>query len=182
MIAYKFLRSGARTLFTKASWPLPAASGPASWFEASPGPLVPCRNGLHACKVEDLAYWLADELWEIELDAEWIRAPDALIARRARLLRRIDRWEAPDTRSRFAEACVARAAEGFARTALPPGSVAAQYLEQAQGLAGAGNHVATAYVAALVFSALGRSSEAMTAFRAERGEQGQLLATVVGLG
>jgi hypothetical protein len=181
MIAHKFLRSGARTLFTNLSWPLPAANGSAAWVEAAPGPLVPCRNGLHACRFEDLAHWIADELWEIELDGEWIRAPDALVARRARLVRRLDRWEAPEIRTRFSEACRARAAAVCERAALPASSLAVQYLEQAKGFPAGIHPVVVAYVSALVFSAVAPSGDAMTAFRAERREQGQLLATVVGV-
>jgi hypothetical protein len=182
MIAHKFFRSGARTLFTNLSWPLPAASGSAAWVEAGPGPLVPCRNGLHACRFEDLAHWIADELWEVELDAEWIRAPDALVARRARLVRRIEQWDAPETRAQFSQACLARAANSCASSAVPPASLAAQYLAQAKELAGQVHPVVVAYICALAFSAVEPTADPMTAFRRERHEQARLLATSVGLG
>jgi hypothetical protein len=182
MIALKFLRSGARSLFAQQRWPLPAASGPASWLEAAPGPLAPCRNGFHACRTEDLAFWIADELWEVELDAEWISAPDALVARRARLLRRIERWDAAEVRAHFGHECVARAAAGCARAAAPADHSAAQYLAQAEGFARTANHAVAAYAAALVFGALEPAGNAMSAFRAERREQGRLLASVAGIG
>jgi hypothetical protein len=181
MIAYKFLRSGARALFAAVDWPVPAANGPTAWQQCAPGPLVPCRNGLHACRVEDLACWISDELWEVELDAEWISAPDALVARRARLVRRIQRWESPEARSRFSRGCVGRAADSCSSSRPPPNSVAAQYLQQADEFARAGLHIAAAYASALVFSTAPGSTDTMTAFRAERSEQGRLLATIVGL-
>jgi len=182
MIAHKFTRSGARSLFAQQNWPLPAADAAGSWLEASPGPLVPCRNGLHACRVEDLAFWIADELWEVELDGEWISAPDALVARRARLVRRIERWNVAGFREAFASECVARAADGCARVSAPPQHQAAQYLEQAEGFGRAANDAVAAYAAALVFGALAGADAAQSAFRTERREQGRLLATLVGVG
>ncbi|HKU43035.1 MAG TPA: hypothetical protein VJR89_32975 [Polyangiales bacterium] len=181
MIALKFMRSGARSLFAGQSWPRPSAATPGAWLETGPGPLVPCKNGLHACRIEDLAFWIADELWQVELDAECISAPDALVARRARLVRRIERWDASQARGQFAERCVARAADGCRRAALPDTHRAAQYLEQAEGFARAGNAAVAAYAAALVFGALAPAAGAMTAFRTERREQGPVLADVLGL-
>ena len=178
MIALKFMRSGARSLFAKQAWP----SG--VWLEAEPGPLVPCRNGLHACRIEDLAFWIADELWEVELDGEWLRAPDALVARRARLSRKIERWDEREARAQFAAGCVARAAAGCRRAGVAGDHGAAQYLQQAEGFAAAGNTAVAAYAAALAFGALGPAQDAqdaMGAFRAERREQGALLASVLGL-
>ncbi|HKP63804.1 MAG TPA: hypothetical protein VJV78_44020 [Polyangiales bacterium] len=175
MIAHKFMRSGARALFANQAW----SSG--AWLEAEPGPLVPCRNGLHACRTEDLAFWIADELWEVELDGEWLRAPDALVARRARLSRKIERWDASEVRAQFAGVCVARAADGCRRAGVAGAQKAAQYLEQAEGFAAAGNTAVAAYAAALVFGALGPAHDAMSAFRAERREQGPLLASILGL-
>jgi len=181
MIAHKFLRSGARSLFAQQHWPIPAADRADTWLEAAPGPLVPCRNGLHACRVEDLAFWIADELWEVELDGEWLSAPDALVARRARLVRRIDRWNAPEVRAQFARECVSRAAEGCARAGVPSQHQTSQYLEQAETFARAANTAVAAYAAALVFGALGAAGAAMSDFRSERREQGRLLATLIGL-
>jgi len=60
MIAYKFLRSGRIGPFSGYRWPEPGA-----WVDASG--TDPCRRGVHACRTADLPWWLADELWEIEL-------------------------------------------------------------------------------------------------------------------
>jgi hypothetical protein len=179
VIALKFLRSGAQCLFQARTWPLPAADQPGPWLEAAPGPLVPCRNGLHACRANDLAFWLADELWQVELAGEWISAPDALVARRARLVRRIERWETHAARAEFGEQCVARARAATSQS--QPVAGAAQYLEQAEDFAKAGHHPVAAYAAALVFGALVPATDAMSAFRSERREQGELLASVLAL-
>ena len=50
MIAYKFLRSDHTGVFTRFRWPLPGGA-PWAWAEA---PVVPCRSGIHACRVADL--------------------------------------------------------------------------------------------------------------------------------
>ena len=92
MIAYKFLGKDGRAPFSSRQWPLPASAEPGAWLEASPGPLAACRNGVHACHPLDLVYWMGDELWQVELAGEQIAGPQSLIARRGRLVRRIDAW------------------------------------------------------------------------------------------
>ena len=62
MIAYKFLRSGRIRPFSAFQWPEPDV-----WVHA-PRDLAACKRGIHACRPRDLPWWLADELWEIELD------------------------------------------------------------------------------------------------------------------
>jgi len=37
-------------------------------------------EGVHACALGDLPYWLDDELWEVELDAPIFRAARQLVA------------------------------------------------------------------------------------------------------
>ena len=56
------------------------------------GPLVPCQNGLHPCREQDLVKWLAPALWEVETDGEIIEASDKVVARRARIVRRVETW------------------------------------------------------------------------------------------
>lgn len=176
MIALKFLRRGRRALFSETRWP-DVGEG---FLEAAPGPLVACQNGLHACAVEDLAFWISDELWQVELDGECLRVPDAWLARRARLVRPIERWSNGGVLD-LSQACIARASEQCARAGVPSDHLAAQYLEQAKALAGAAKHAPAAYAAALVMGALAPESESMSAYRAERQAQGTLLAQVVGL-
>lgn len=177
MKAYKFLRAGRLSLITQVVWPEPGAS---SWLEASEGPLVPCRNGLHACRPEDLAYWIGSELWEVELAGEIIDAPDAIVARRARLVRPIEVWSA-DAPKIFGRSCAARASAHVDACALPAGHLARQYAEQALALQDTPYSAAVSFAAALTFAYAGPPGEATRAFRAERAAHGQLLAAAAGL-
>ena len=176
MIALKFLRSGRRALFSETLWPDVGAG----YLEAAPGPLIACKNGLHACAIEDLAFWISDELWQVELADEWLRVPDALVARRARLVRPIERWSNGGA-GELSRACIARASEQCTRAGAQADHLAVQYLEQAKLLADAANHAPAAYAAALVTGALAPVAQAMAAYRAERQAQGRLLAAALGL-
>jgi hypothetical protein len=108
MIAYKFLLPGRIAPFSGAQWP---AAG--QWL-AIEGPLEECRNGLHACRVGDLSYWLSDELWKVELDGELIRGERKIAARRARLRSQVATWDTTARRD-FAWACIRRSAQHAAR-------------------------------------------------------------------
>lgn len=182
MIVHKFLRSGARGLFSDLIWPTPdPASGtalPGAWVEAQSGPLVVCHNGVHACLPEQLPYWIAQELWEVELDSEWLETQYAVVARRARLLRHIVAWDAP-TQARFAQACVSRAEHAVAQAEQP--TLAQEYLEQARSFSGENTAALASYASALAVSATAPAQEAMACFDAERAQQGRLLAQAVGL-
>ena len=102
MKAYKFLRVGRVGAFSGEPWPEDTT------IEVEV-PLAECRNGVHACRAEDLAYWLDDELWEIELEGELVEGPLKLVARRGRLVRPLDAWN-DDARREFAWWCLRRAA------------------------------------------------------------------------
>lgn len=106
MIAYKFLCEGAVGRFSKLRWPTPDGERPGAWLEAA-GALEACVSGVHACRAEALAYWFDDELWRIELDGEIVDEGTVLVARRGRLVARVDGW--PPVSSAFAEDCAARA-------------------------------------------------------------------------
>ena len=97
---YKFMREGAVSPFTGVRW------SRGEWVEA--GPPVPCRHGVHACRLEHLPYWLNAELWEVELDGEIVETGHKLVAERARLVRRIDRWDRGAFR-KLAVSCAAQA-------------------------------------------------------------------------
>ena len=62
MIAYKFLRSGRIGPFSAFPWPEPGV-----WVHA-PRDLAACDAAFTPADPSDLPWWLADELWEIELD------------------------------------------------------------------------------------------------------------------
>jgi hypothetical protein len=71
-------------------WPRPTGDGPGPWVEAAA--VRPCHEGIHACTAGGLAYWLQDELWEIELDGEILLTHHKVVARRGRLVRRVEGW------------------------------------------------------------------------------------------
>jgi hypothetical protein len=104
MIAYKFLRSGRIGPFSAFHWPEPGI-----WVRA-PRDLAACRRGIHACRPSDLPWWLADELWEIELDGPVDPDEHKLIAPAGRLRARIEAWT-PACAQEYANACAWRAQE-----------------------------------------------------------------------
>jgi hypothetical protein len=107
VIAYKFLARGGVGPFSRYAWPLPRDDRPGAWVSAAAGAVL-CRSAVHACRVRDLPWWLQDELWEAELDGEIATGRHKVMAPRARLLRRVDPWDAPCSQ-RFADACAMRA-------------------------------------------------------------------------
>jgi hypothetical protein len=102
MIAYKFLRSGRIGTFSAFQWPDPGV-----WVRA-PRNLAACRRGIHACRPGDLPWWLADELWEIELDGPVEADEHKIIAPAGRLHSQIDAWT-PACAQEYGDACAWRA-------------------------------------------------------------------------
>lgn len=175
MIAFKFLRPDALAIFSGRSWqpPQPGEAGP--WVEAGDGPLLPCVNGIHASAPHDLAFWLAEELWQVELEGETIDGPQAIVSRRGRLLHRVEGWNA-EAALALARACLQRAAAAVAAAGESAPGAARSYVREAQGFIDRGDGVVAAYASALAVSALAPVAEADAAFRAERREQSLLLA------
>jgi len=56
------------------------------------GPLVACENGLHLCTADQLINWLGPVIWEAEAEGETLDAGDKIVARKARVIRRLDTW------------------------------------------------------------------------------------------
>jgi len=104
MIAYKFLRSGRVGPFSAFQWPEPGI-----WVRA-PRDLLACNRGIHACRPSDLPWWLADELWEIELDGHVQPDEHKIIAPAGRLRSQIETWTAACAQE-YADACAWRARE-----------------------------------------------------------------------
>ena len=102
MIAYKFLRAGRMGPFSEFAWPEPGV-----WVRAGAA-TNQCRRGIHACRTRDLPWWLADELWEIELDGEVQIDEHKIVAPAGALRARIDGWTAACARE-YGEACAYRA-------------------------------------------------------------------------
>ena len=84
---FKFLRAQRIGPFSGVTWPDESAG----WIEAI-GPLVPCVNGVHLCRVRDLPYWINDELWEIDTDGAVLEQGRKVVVARARLRDRIPWW------------------------------------------------------------------------------------------
>jgi hypothetical protein len=104
VIAYKFLRSGRTGPFSAFQWPEPGV-----WVHAAPE-LAACKRGIHACRRDDLPWWLADELWEIELHGHVRVGEHKIIAPAGRLRSRTDGWT-PACAQEYADACAWRAQE-----------------------------------------------------------------------
>ena len=56
------------------------------------GDIVPCENGLHLCRRQDLTQWLGPVIWRAEHDGELIELKDKVVVRRARVVERLDTW------------------------------------------------------------------------------------------
>jgi hypothetical protein len=177
MRAYKVLNDG-RSEFTGWEWPLPVDGLPGEWVHSA-GPIGLCVNGIHASSAEQLPQWLGAEIWEIELGGKILREDPALVASKARLLRRIDAWDEP-TRRRFAEACLERAREIAER--YPAGDGLVEKVEHTLSWAGA---APAGYFTAMLAgeSDTGRHSgrEYDAAFERERAIQAQWLRRELGL-
>jgi hypothetical protein len=104
VIAYKFLGSGRIGPFSAFQWPEPGV-----WVHA-PRDLAVCKRGIHACRPSDLPWWLADELWEIELDGHVQPDEHKVIAPGGRLRAQIKAWT-PARAQEYADACAWRAKE-----------------------------------------------------------------------
>ena len=73
------------------AWPLPKDGKPGAWVTVT-GDLVPCENGLHLCRRQDLIGWLGPVIWEAEYTGQVIDHGDKIVVRRARLVRRVRTW------------------------------------------------------------------------------------------
>jgi hypothetical protein len=102
-LAYKFLAHGAIGPVSEYAWPSPGDAAPGEWTEAST-PLQLCASGVHVCRVSELAHWLHDELWVVEVDGETLEGIDRMLVQRARLLYPLEEWRNGIAAARFARA------------------------------------------------------------------------------
>jgi hypothetical protein len=167
MIAFKFLASGAIAPITGFVWPSPK-DGASEWVDAV-GPLKACERGIHVSRIEDLAYWIHDELWAVEVAGEWEPAVDAIVCRRARLVRAIDSWTT--TRDRFATSCAERAAAMLESAAPERRAGAEPFASDAATYAKAGYTAVAALCAAIAAGRVAAPGATIAAYRAERSWQ-----------
>ena len=138
MIAYKFLRAG--------------SVGPFTGFRWKPGRRVEtddafvCERGVHACRVDDLPFWVNDELWEIELGGEVVESDFKVVAPRGMLVRRVEAWTAAAAQA-FGDAAATRARA--LADARPGDAMARAYAEDAERRAGQRKSYAATYIAAV---------------------------------
>ena len=119
MIAYKFLRAGRTGPFSGFAWPEPGI-----WVRAGTE-TIPCRRGIHACRTRDLPWWLADELWEIELDSDVRTDEHKILAPTGRLRSRVEGWTAACGQE-YADACAWRARDRAVEALTRAGRIAAR--------------------------------------------------------
>ena len=92
MTLYKILdRDGSARMGT-GKWHLPKGERPGKWMPLIKGDLVPCRNGYHLCREQDLLEWFGPAIFEAEYRGEAIEAPDKIVVREARIIRLCGSW------------------------------------------------------------------------------------------
>jgi hypothetical protein len=159
--AFKFLASGAISPFARFAWPAPTGDALGSWVVAA-GPLVVGKCGAHVCRGANLAHWIHDELWVVELAGKELEARDCLVVARARLVHQVEGWKSEGA-SRFGAACIAHARE------LTHGEMDDVLADADQALKG-GSIASAAYVAALAVSRVA-PTEPAAAYDVERAWQ-----------
>ena len=87
MRAYKFLDGTGRAVFSGFRWLGPGPGDEAGpWIETDA--VVPCREGVHGCRPSAVAFWLNEDLWEVDLAGEIVDVGTKIVAGRGRLRRR----------------------------------------------------------------------------------------------
>jgi hypothetical protein len=103
--AFAFLGRGAVDYLTGVRWPMPSAEHSARWLRPAGG------GAVRASREEQLAWWLDDELWEVELAGGVRDQGRSLVAERGRLLRPIEAWTPPVAGELVAD-CMLRVRDG----------------------------------------------------------------------
>jgi hypothetical protein len=99
VIAYKFLQTGSIGPFSAFQW------RPGEWIEAvRPGE----GWGIHACRLQDLSWWINAELWRVELEGRVYERATQVEAERGRVLDRVHGWN-EKARAAFGLGCVFQA-------------------------------------------------------------------------
>jgi len=94
-----------------------------TWMPPIKGDLVPCKSGYHLCRKGDLVSWLGPVIWIAKYRGERIDAPDKIVVREARLVKRLRTWNDRTARL-FACDCAERAIRKYVENP-DPGSVEA---------------------------------------------------------
>ena len=102
-----------------AEWSLPTQNDdgswcPGEWMPEIDGELVPCKNGYHLCRRQDLLCWLGDAIFEAEYSGEIVEGDDKIVVRQVRLLSRLEAWNERTARL-FAADCAEQVLHLFER-------------------------------------------------------------------
>lgn len=174
MRAYKWLLAGGRSAFADFDWPMPADGQPGAWVETT-APLALCGNGIHACRVGQLPYWVGPQLWVVELDGQVEEFDGILVSSRARLLEMVGSWSAGGIVD-FAWDCANRA-EGLRLSRWRSVELIPDVIDSAEHADAAAAGYLMAVLAGRVAAEDGRSGPDFDGgFRAERARQARWLA------
>jgi hypothetical protein len=131
-------------------------------------PVRLCSSGVHACRAPELAHWLHEELWLVELGGSLLEGIDCVVAERGRLVRQIDAW-ADGGAARFATAARDHAAELVATADEEHRPLLSVYLGDASWHLPRGATALAAFCAAMTVARLhGKSHFDEAAYRRER--------------
>jgi len=127
------------------------------------GELIVCKNGLHLCSKEDLIDWLDAQIFVAEYKGRLIESGNKVFARKVRLIKKIEAWDARAARL-FAADCAERVLpifeEQFPNDSRPREAIAA---------ARSGANAARAADGAAYDAASGAAADAVhAAYRASR--------------
>jgi len=115
---YKILgANGEATNGGTGKWFLPHGKRPGKWMPKIKGDLIPCENGYHLCRKQDLIHWLGPSLWEAEYRGDRVDADDKIVVREARVLRQVEIWN--DKTARLFACDCAEYALGFVKNPDP---------------------------------------------------------------
>ncbi len=89
MTGYLFLGRGGVGLFDGRRWPLPDGA-PAAWVTGR----VDGADAVRAYRPAELAYWIDDDLWVVEIDGQTQVGQRMIRAGRGRLVSRVEGWDA----------------------------------------------------------------------------------------
>ena len=62
------------------------------WMPAVEGKLMPCDNGYHLCRREDVIHWFGEAVFEAEYRGEIVESDTKVVVREARATKRLDTW------------------------------------------------------------------------------------------
>ncbi len=122
---YKVLNLDGSARIGTGCWPLPTDNKPGKWISIK-GKIIPCQNGLHLCRREDLIYWLGPAIYLAEYQGIRIGENNKIVVRKARLISKFETWNRKNI-NLFAQDCVKQAKRYAAAAADVANAVAYAY-------------------------------------------------------